>query len=162
MTLTPHHGGAVILLSLCVALILTIFPLPEILQAYRLQWVLLVLIYWCMAIPERVGVVVSFFCGIMLDILTGTLLGQHAMSLSLISFITLQFHKRLRVFPLWQQAMFVALLLMLDRLLMLVVDGFAGGQTKNISYWLAPLLGGLLWPWLYIILRDLRRRFNVC
>lgn len=162
MTLGSHHGGMVILLSLCVALILSIFPLPDLLNAYRIQWVLMVLIYWCMAIPERVGVLISFGCGIMLDILTGSLLGQHAMSFSLISFITLQFHKRLRVFPLWQQALFITLLLILDRLILLVVDGFAGAQAKDIPYWIAPLIGGLLWPWLYIILRDLRRRFKVC
>lgn len=162
MTLANHHGGLVILLTICCALIMTIFPLPDTFQIYRPQWVPLVLIYWCMAIPERVGVGISFIAGIMLDILTGSILGEHAMSLSLLSFITLQFHQRTRVFPLWQQALFVTLLLLLDRLLLLMVEGAIGGQAKIPSYWIAPLLGGLLWPWIYIILRDLRRRFNVC
>ena len=161
MTLTPHRGGLIIVISICFAMILAIFPLPETLQPYRLQWVPLVLIYWCMAIPERVGVGIGFVCGIFLDILTGTLLGQHALSLSLIAFITLQFHRRVRVFPLWQQSIFVMVLLFLDRLLLMWVDGAIGASEKTFGYWVAPLVGGILWPWLYVILRDLRRRFKV-
>ena len=105
MTLSSHRGGMVIFFSIFIALVLAILPMPETLQSYRLQWLTLVLIYWCLAIPERVGVGVSFLAGIMLDIITGSLLGQHAMSLSVVAFITVKTHQRVRVFPPWQQAL---------------------------------------------------------
>jgi len=90
MTLSGHRGGLVIFFSIFIALVLAILPMPETMQSYRLQWTTLVLIYWCLAIPERVGVGFSFLTGIMLDIITGSLLGQHAMSLSIIAFITVK------------------------------------------------------------------------
>ncbi len=161
MTLSTHRGGLVIFITISIALVLAILPRPETMQAYRLQWTALVVIYWCIAIPERVGVGFSFLTGIMLDIVTGSLLGQHAMGLSIIAFITVKIHQRLRVFPLWQQAIFVTLLLFLERLLFAWVDGAIGRPDKYAAFWIAPLLGGLLWSWLFIILRDIRRRFHV-
>ncbi len=161
MTLSGHRGGLVIFFSIFIALVLAILPMPETMQSYRLQWTTLVLIYWCLAIPERVGVGFSFLTGIMLDIITGSLLGQHAMSLSIIAFITVKTHQRIRVFPPWQQALFVIALLLLDRMLQVWVDGAIGRPDKDAGFWIAPLLGGVLWPWLFIIMRDIRRRFHV-
>ncbi len=161
MTLSGHRGGLVIFFSIFIALVLAILPMPETMQSYRLQWTTLVLIYWCLAIPERVGVGFSFLTGIMLDIITGSLLGQHAMSLSIIAFITVKTHQRIRVFPPWQQALFVIALLLLDRMLQIWVDGAIGRPDKDTGFWIAPLLGGVLWPWLFIIMRDIRRRFHV-
>ncbi len=161
MTLSGHRGGLVIFFSIFIALVLAILPMPETMQSYRLQWTTLVLIYWCLAIPERVGVGFSFLTGIMLDIITGSLLGQHAMSLSIIAFVTVKTHQRIRVFPPWQQALFVIALLLLDRMLQVWVDGAIGRPGKDVGFWIAPLLGGVLWPWLFIIMRDIRRRFHV-
>ena len=161
MTISTPRGGLSIALSISLALLLTIFPLPDIAQPYRPQWTALVIIYWCMAIPERVGVGISFITGILLDVLTGTLLGQHALGLSVIAFLTVQTHQRIRVFPLWQQSIFVTILLIVDRLLLLWVDGAIGRPAAGLVYWVPPLLGVLLWPWVYIILRDVRRRFHV-
>ena len=79
----------VIYASLVVALILMILPLPDWAQIYRPNWVALVLIYWSMALPGRVGLWFAFFCGIVLDTLLGTLLGQHALALVIIIFLNL-------------------------------------------------------------------------
>lgn len=155
------HGRSVIFFTLLVSLVLSILPMPEGLQLYRIQWTALVLIYWSMAVPERVGVGISFVAGLLLDILTGTLLGQHALGLSVIGFVTIKTHKRVRVFPLWQQSLFVVALLLVERLLFFWVDGTIGRPAQTAESWIAPLLGGLIWPWMFIILRDLRRRFHV-
>ncbi|MCU7891916.1 MAG: rod shape-determining protein MreD, partial [Candidatus Thiodiazotropha sp. (ex Ustalcina ferruginea)] len=96
----PHSHGYVIYLTLLVGFILTIMPLPEWAAAYRPQWVALILIYWCMAIPERIGVGIGWTTGLLLDVLTGTLLGQHALGLSVIAYIMLKLHLRVRVMPL--------------------------------------------------------------
>jgi rod shape-determining protein MreD len=154
------RGFSIIAITFLISLVLSILPMPASLQLYRVQWTALVLIYWCMAVPERVGVGIGFLAGLLLDILTGTLLGQHALGLSVVAFLTIKTYRRVRVFPLWQQSVFVVLLLLLERLLFFWVDGTIGRPAKETESWIAPLLGGLIWPWLFIVMRDLRRRFH--
>ncbi|MCU7812927.1 MAG: rod shape-determining protein MreD, partial [Candidatus Thiodiazotropha sp. (ex Notomyrtea botanica)] len=100
-----HASGRnyIIYLTLLMGYFLTLIPLPEWAQTFRPQWVALILIYWCMALPERVGVGLGFIFGLLLDVLTGTLLGQHALGLSVVAFVTIKLHLRVRVMPLRQQ-----------------------------------------------------------
>ncbi len=161
MTLTPRRGGGIILASFLLALLLTILPLPEWARIYRPQWYTLVLIYWTTATPQRVGVGIGWLTGIIIDVLTGTLLGQHALALSLIAYITHKMHQRLRLFPIWQQSLVVLVLLLIERVLQLWIMGALGQPVPTLSFWISPLVGMLLWPWIYIILRDLRRKFQV-
>jgi rod shape-determining protein MreD len=161
MTLAPHRGGVVILLTFCLALLLMILPLPEWARPFRPQWVTLTLIYWALAAPQRVGVGVGFVLGITLDVLTGTLLGQHALGLSLVAYATIKLHQRVRVFPLWQQSLVVLVLLVSEHLITLWVMGATREQPPGLEYWAVPPIGALMWPWVFIVLRDLRRRFRV-
>jgi rod shape-determining protein MreD len=159
--LTPRRGTAVIVITFLIAIVLAVMPLPDWARLYRPQWVTLVLIYWTLALPQRVGVGVGFVLGILLDTLTGTLFGQHALPLSLIAYVTLKTHQRVRLFPLWQQAVFVLGLLVMERVLTFAAMGAAGRETPGTEFWLATVVGASLWPWAYFILRDLRRRFRV-
>jgi rod shape-determining protein MreD len=158
MSLFAGRGGLVILLSFCVAMVLAIIPMPEWIRPFRPQWATLVLIYWTMALPHRVGVGVGFSVGIVLDVLTGTLLGQHALGLSIVAFATVKLHQRVRVFPLWQQSLVVLVLLVVEHLLALWVMGAMKQQPPGLQYWAIPPIGALLWPWVFVVLRDLRRR----
>jgi rod shape-determining protein MreD len=157
----PRRGTGIILLSMLVALVLTVLPLPDAVQALRPQWYCLVLIYWCFALPERIGVGTGWALGLIVDALTGSLFGQHALSLSLIAYLCITLHLRVRIFPLWQQSLTVLALLALERLLSLWITGATGRPTPPLEYWAPALVGMLLWPWVFIILRDLRRRFRV-
>jgi rod shape-determining protein MreD len=151
----------VIAATFLVALMLTVMPLPEWLRPARPDWVGLVLIYWCLALPDRVGVVTGWFAGLLVDLLTGTLLGQHAMALAVIAWLTLRFHQRIRLFPVWQQALIILVLLVLHQLLALWVDRFIGRPGPPWYYWTPSLLGMLLWPLTFSALRALRRSFSV-
>ena len=62
-------------LSIIVALVLQIMPMPSIVEQYRPDWVFLVLGYWALALPERVNVGVAFIVGLVLDLLLGTSIG---------------------------------------------------------------------------------------
>jgi rod shape-determining protein MreD len=161
MTLATHHGGAVIAASFVLALVLTVLPLPDAAQYLRPPWATLVLVYWSIALPDRVGVGIAWTVGILLDVLTGTLLGQHALGLSVVAFIAVKLHQRIRLFPLWQQALTVLIILLVDRLLALWVSGAAGEPPPPFWYWAPAVVGMLLWPWIFLILRNLRRRFRV-
>lgn len=158
-----HASGRnyIIYLTLLMGYLLTLIPLPEWAQTFRPQWVALILIYWCMALPERVGVGLGFIVGLLLDVLTGTLLGQHALGLSVVAFVTIKLHLRVRVMPLRQQVFTIFIILLVERLLALWSTGAAGYPTPSLWYWVTPVIGMLLWPWIYILLRDTRRRFHV-
>ncbi|MCB1785522.1 MAG: rod shape-determining protein MreD [Chromatiaceae bacterium] len=155
------QGRLVIVLTLCVAMLLTILPMPEWARPFRPQWVTLVLLYWAIALPHRVGVGSGFIAGIVLDVLTGTLLGQHALGLSVVTFIAIQLHQRIRVFPLWQQSLGILVLLVIDHLLALWITGATRSIAPGLGYWTVPLIGTLLWPWVFVTLRKIRRHFKV-
>jgi rod shape-determining protein MreD len=161
ITIAAPGRHFIIYLTLLVGYLLAITPLPEWLQSYRPQWVALILIYWCMALPERVGVGVGFSAGLLFDVLSGTLLGQHALGYSVIAYLALKLHLRVRVLPLRQQVFTVFVLLLVERLLALWSTGAAGYPTPSLWYWITPIISMLLWPWVYLTLRKVRRRFHV-
>ncbi|MGB5305978.1 MAG: rod shape-determining protein MreD [Gammaproteobacteria bacterium] len=161
MTLARHHGGAAIVFTFIVALLLTIMPLPEWARYLRPDWVGLVLIYWCLAVPERVGVIAGWLIGLLVDLLTGALLGQHALALAVIAWTTLNFHQRIRLFPIWQQALTVLVLLILHQLLAIWISRIIGRPAVPWFFWMPSLVGMVIWPLLSGFLRELRRTFRV-
>jgi rod shape-determining protein MreD len=156
-----HRGGATILISFILALLLQMFALPDWAQSLRPDWVALVLIYWCIALPERVGVGVGWFAGLILDVSNGALLGQNALTLAIVAYLALRLHQRIRLFPLWQQSVSVLLLITLHLMLVLWIKGAVGQSTETWAYWLPALTSMLLWPPVYIVLRGLRRSYRV-
>lgn len=156
----PNRGW-VIALSFVVAFMLTAAPLPDWALPWRPAWIAMVLVYWCMALPERVGVLTGWAIGLVLDVMHGSILGQHAFGLAFVAYITVQYHQRVRVFPLTQQAMFVASLIFLYLVVMLWIYNVLGSVNYGPHYLLATITTALLWPWVFIILRDVRRRAKV-
>ena len=148
----------VIYLSLVLGLVLMILPLPAWAQPYRPDWLALVLIYWSMAMPRRVGLWFAFFAGLVLDVAQGTLLGQHAMALVIVVFLNLNFYQQVRVLALVQQAMYVFSLLLINQVVIAWVEGILGRPTPVLTFFAAPVIGMLIWPWVYVVLRDIRRK----
>ena len=161
MTLARHHGGSVIVLTFVVALLLTIMPLPEWARYARPDWVGLVLIYWCLALPDRVGVITGWFAGLLVDLVTGTILGQHALALTIVAYLTQRLHQRIRLFPILQQAFTVMVLLILHQLLALWISRIIGRPGAPWYFWAPSLLGMMLWPVVFVLLRNMRHRFRV-
>jgi rod shape-determining protein MreD len=148
----------VIVASFVVAFMLAAVPLPEWIIAWRPAWVALVLIYWCLAIPERVGVLSGWIIGLLLDVLHGSLLGQHALGLALVAYIAVIYHQRIRVYPLFRQALVIGSILFIYSLAMLIFYNLLGSMPYGYDYLFGALSSAILWPWIFIILRDLRRK----
>ncbi len=144
--------------ALFVALAVEIAPLPEVLQLFRPPFVAMVLIYWIMMWPQRIGLGTAFLLGIAMDILHGQLLGQNALALTVVAFLTLRFHLQIRIFPLWQLTMTVFSLLAIDALLRFLIDGIAGFPRSGFGDWTRIMFGTLIWPILMAILDTLRMR----
>ncbi|MFV2032614.1 MAG: rod shape-determining protein MreD [Gammaproteobacteria bacterium] len=155
----PGLRYLVIILSLIVGLILMILPLPDWVQIYRPNWVALILIYWSMALPKRVGLWSAFFTGLLVDAAQVTLLGQHALALVIIVYINMSFYQRIRVMSLPQQAIYVFVLLAIGQMIVAWVEGIVGRPVPFLAFFSAPFVGMLIWPWVFVILRDIRRKF---
>lgn len=153
------HGGLIIFFSFIAALMLTVMPLPVWAQPYRPEWVTLVLIYWCIALPHRIGVGIGWGVGLLLDVARDTLLGQHALSLALVAYVALKLHRRIRVAPVWQQAISVLVLVATEQMISLWVKGIIGQSPWSVNYWLPSFVSMLIWPLMFGILRGVRRRY---
>ena len=161
MMFLRHSGGWVILLTFIIALLLDTIALPLWAGRFWPDWVSLVLIYWCLALPHRVGIGTGWFLGLLLDVAKGTLIGQHALGLSLIAYFSLRTYRRIRLFPAWQQSLSILFFILAQKLLLFWINGISGYPPQD-GWFLLPILSDvLLWPLLFIILRDLRRYFYI-
>ncbi|MDE2407840.1 MAG: rod shape-determining protein MreD [Xanthomonadaceae bacterium] len=144
--------------SLLLALLLGLVPLPAMLQPLRPYWLALVLAYWLLEAPERAGLGLAFVMGLLADLAFGGLLGEQALRLVVLAFILDRFRPRLRFFPMSQQALTLGALLLNDRVISGVIHVVLGVPQAPAGTWLAPLLGMLLWPPLHLLLDGLRLR----
>lgn len=162
MVVASAHNRWVIWLTFLAALTLSTLPMPESLEWGRPEWVALTLIYWAVALPHRVGIWTGWILGLLVDILLGSLLGVHALSLALVAFLAQRLHQRIRMFPLWQQAFVVLVLVGMHQMLLHWSQLALGGTGSDTLIFLLPsVMSCLLWPWLFIILRGLRRSMRV-
>jgi len=160
--MTPETRGRVtILTTFIVAVVLSVMPGPSWAQPFVPDWVALTLIYWCMATPLRVSVGTGWVLGFIMDVLYGSLLGQNALAKSVIAFITVKLHPQLRMFPRWQQAVSVLALLAINQLIVIWIRGATDDSPGTVIYWTPSVVGMLIWPWLFVILRDVRRRAHL-
>ncbi len=159
--LNKNTGGWILFISLLIAFLLTALPLPHWADDWRPAWVAMVLIYWCMALPERIGISIAWCLGLLLDVQQGALLGQNALGLALIAYFVIQIHKRFRLFPLVQQSCLVGFIIIFYLLISSWVRGIMGIPPQTWTYWMPAISSMVLWPWLFVILRDIRRQYNV-
>ncbi len=157
----PKQGNGIIAMSSVVAIMLTALPLPDWAVNWRPAWVAIVLIYWCMAVPDRIGIFIAWFLGLLLDVQQGTVLGQNALGMILLAVLTINSHQRMRAYPLSQQAVLVCFYLLFYELIMLLISGYLGTRTRDWTYWMPAITSMLLWPWLFIVLRDVRRKYSI-
>ena len=152
------RNGWVLPVSLLLALLLGLVPLPGLVQPLRPYWLALVLAYWLLEEPERIGLGVAFLLGLVADLAFGGLLGEQALRLVVMAFILQRFRARMRFFPLSQQALVVGVLLLNDRVVTAAIHVVMGAPQLPWMYWCAPVLGMLLWAPLHFVLDALRLR----
>jgi rod shape-determining protein MreD len=161
MSATAGPRTLPVLLSLLVALTLEVTPVPAELSAWRPPWLALTAIYWALAHPRRYGLAMAWFAGVVLDVLKGGILGQHALAMSVATWLTLRFHLRLRVFPIWQQTVAVGAVVAVHQFFVFWVDGMTGAAELSWQRATPVLAAMIAWPLIVATLDGLRQRLRM-
>lgn len=148
-------------LSIVIALVLQIMPMPSVVSIYRPDWVFLVLGYWALALPTRVNVGVAFFVGLILDILLGTSIGVHSFAMSLSIYVLAENYQRLRNYSVWQQAVIIGILGALYNLIVFWLMHLLTDIYFLMTYMWPVVTSMVMWPWVFWLLRRVRRQLRL-
>lgn len=146
-----------IIVTLLIALLCQLFPWVGQGLILRPDFMLVVILYWLLRAPHICNVGSAWFAGILVDLATGSLLGQHALSFSLVAYIGLSYQRRLVLFNPLQLAGFLLSLLVFQRTLLLFLKLFEGNDYPGWSYFLPVFSGLILWQIMILIFGTLTR-----
>lgn len=155
------HGKGSIYLTLIAAVWLAMIPLPVSIDRFRPDWVALALLYWTIALPHHLGVITSWVVGLIMDMLLGSTIGIHALGMTVITFIAASNYQIIRNFSVWQQALAMGCLIFFNQLLVFWIEHLFATPRLNPRFLWAAISSTLLWPSIYLLLRYIRRRFNI-
>ncbi len=139
-----------IVLSLLVALVLNLIPAGRIPGIP--DWMALVLAFWSVREPLKIGMTSGFVFGLVMDVAHGAVMGQHALAYVLLTFLASSLSRRILWFPLVQQALHLLPLLLLTQVVMVVARMLGGADFPGWPYFLSSLISALLWPPLNYVL----------
>jgi rod shape-determining protein MreD len=157
----PLKNTFVISLSLIIAMILTIVPLPGNMGWCRPLWVFLVLFCWLKMAPHIVGVITAMLIGFLVDLLTGSVLGMHAFIFTLLAFMTIKFRVYAYNLPIWQQSIFLFLLILFYLILQFWMIELQGGGIDAWQYWMTLFTSIVVWPVVNYVLKNVQMRYKV-
>lgn len=144
------------IVTVAAAMVLRVMSWSPGMDVLNPDWIVLVLIYWSIALPERFGVFSAWWIGLLTDVLTGRLLGQHALIYALICYFSINEHRRLRQFPVLQQCLFVFFCLLGAQSIIFGTESMQAGNRLSLSFWYPVLSGTLVWPLVFVVLRYVR------
>ncbi|WP_119393222.1 rod shape-determining protein MreD [Salinibius halmophilus] len=162
MNASRSNASWVVYGTLFIALLLTVVPLPESVMAWRPAWLVMVLVYWILALPYRFGAVTALILGLCVDVLMMDLLGQHAVGLIAIAWITTTLQQRMRMWRGVQQAGVVGMMVGVYSIYNQWIASITSGVVAPGYWYLLPAAVSLfVWPLLFNVLHTLRLKFRV-
>ena len=147
-----------VIVTILIALVLMMIPLPGWADSFRPDWITLALIFWAMALPRSWSVGSAWLVGLVVDVAQGTLLGQHAVALCIVIFVTVRLHLLMRVFPILQLTISVFSLLAMYQFILFWINGVTGVSAPAVDYWGPVITGTLVWPVAHMFLSGVRIR----
>ncbi|MBL4829672.1 MAG: rod shape-determining protein MreD [Aliivibrio sp.] len=154
-------GRLVIWTSFLIALIFQVAPWPGTLEVLRPAWVLLVVFYWVLALPHRVNVGTAMVIGLLWDLLLGSTLGVRGMMIAIVVYIVALNFQVLRNMALWQQGVLLGLLTMVAKLLEFFGEYLISDVVFNPHYLWSGIINAILWPWMFLLMRRIRRHWLI-
>lgn len=141
---------SIIFFMILAAFGLSLLPLPMAISPFMPDWVMLALIYCVIYLPQRIGFFVIWLCGLLIDVLTNSLLGEHALAAVVVAYFVLNFYRRLRLFSLIQQTVSIGILLIIYHAILFWIQGIIQKPLSNM-YWIPAIVGTLIWPLIVIV-----------
>jgi len=151
----------VIYITYFAGLVCAIFPLPSILNAFRPDWMILIIFYWVLALPRRVSMGHAFILGVIFDLLLGSTLGMHALLFSFLAYIVITNYRLFRYFTIVQTTLLVGFFSLLSKLFLYWMATSLQEIVLHQSYFWPVFTSMLIWPWFFLLLRFIRLRFKV-
>jgi rod shape-determining protein MreD len=142
--LLPVRAGF-IALTLIAALMLNLLPWSGAWLWLKPDFVALVVLYWCIEQPRKVGFVSAWMMGLFMDVADGTLFGQHALAYSILAYAGIVLHRRVRMFSGTPQVVHVLVLLLLNDLIVLAIRLAAGADFPGLQYFIGTFVAAALW-----------------
>ena len=156
------HNYWVIWVTITIGLLLQIMPWSSSFYIFKPHWLMLILCYWFVALPHRVGITTAFLSGIIIDLFLGTMLGVHAFIFTVIAYLILFRFQLIRNLARWQQCFIIfGLSICYDLLLLLFQIAIYRTITLTPMIFLSSFVDGVLWIWIFSLLRQIRRRFAI-
>ncbi|WP_133131305.1 rod shape-determining protein MreD [Legionella yabuuchiae] len=134
-----------------IVLALSILPLPGWLNVFRPPWVLLLVLYIQFCLPAYFNIPVIFILGLCLDVLLGSVIGEHIFALSLTTWLASGFSRRFIFFPIGQQMLFIMIVAMIYQTTLVLTAAFLGYAYFPLTIVCSSLLSLILWPWLRVL-----------
>jgi rod shape-determining protein MreD len=144
--MSERHPRVTVVLTSLVAVLLSLVPLPHWAAILRPAFLVLVVLYWSMMLPRAGGMTLGFGGGLALDAFQGSVLGEHALALSFVTYLAIRLNLLVRAKPLFEQSLFVFAALMAYEFLLWVIDGWSGYPLSTPTRWVHTLTGSLIWP----------------
>ena len=144
--MSDRHPRVTVVLSSLAGLLLSLVPLPHWAAILRPAFLVLVVLYWSTMMPRAGGMTLGFGGGLTLDAFHGSVLGEHALALSFVTYLAIRLNLLVRAKPLFEQSLFVFAALMAYEFLLWVIDGWSGYPLSTPTRWVHTLTGGLIWP----------------
>lgn len=159
--MTSVSNYKVIYLSFFIGLVCAIFPLPIMLNAFRPDWMILIIFYWVLALPQRVSIGHAFVLGLLLDLLLGSILGMHALLFSVLAYAISISYQRIRYFTLVQTTLLIGGWILLSKITLYFITSSFQDIVLHKYYFWSIFTSMLIWPWFFLFMRFIRIRFKV-
>ena len=151
MNLARREPRWAVFFTMLIALILQVLPLPDWLSVVRPSFVALVVVYWGIYAPHAGGIFAPWLAGVALDVFKGDVLGQNALAVALVAYISMSLHQRLRNQTLVQQSLFVFAVLTLNEFVVWGIEGWTRHGASTSWRWIQPMIGAMLWPFVALL-----------
>ncbi|MFZ7260322.1 rod shape-determining protein MreD [Avibacterium avium] len=150
-----------VLLICLIAMVLEIIPWPASLHNFKPAWIILVLTYWVLVLPSKVNVGTAFVLGVAWDLVLGSVLGVHALVLSIYAYLLAKNHIMIRNLSLWMQGVVVILSVIAIRIGIFIIELFLHSADFNWQEAFGAIVSGILWPWMFLLLRRITRQLGI-
>ncbi len=163
--MNPTRGGWVIMLTIVLAMLLAVVHLPSDAPAWlgwlRPSWLVLVVFYWVMALPQRFGMISAWITGLLVDALYADPLGVNGFCLAALTYVTWSFYERFRMYSVAQQGVVVFVLVLGTEFIRMCAQWLSRDGAMSWWIFIPAVTSTLAWPLVAVALRRIRYQFSV-